>query len=205
MLENDGSNHLQYSLVMRAFNKWGKYNVTLDLYKKAIKMKINDVEIDTIAAYAEFKLGNTEKAVKYLNKSINQDPKYANAYFIRAVIYQELEENEKSQKDYYAAVKNDKEIAFLMCVPEVNVGKLCGNYNADRKMVAEAYMKRGDYLHKKNKESNEALEYYLIATEIDKENQDTFSKVVDYYKSIGNKEQQKHYENIIDSINSVGI
>jgi len=131
--------------------------------------------------YREYQLGRADKAIEYMDKAIQSDPNYAQAYFYKGLIYQIL------RRDYDRAISNfDKAIELRPNNVEYRLTR--GNaYDSGKHIVtmaladydkviemnpryAAGYMLRGKAYQRTHEDSEKALEDYYKALEVNPRN-----------------------------------
>jgi tetratricopeptide (TPR) repeat protein len=85
-------------------------------------------------AYAKRDLEEYKDAIYYVNKSIELDPKYINAYHLRGAIKYYLEDNSGSLEDFKYVLKNDKE-RKLFDTTYHNIGILKSDNNEEQEAI----------------------------------------------------------------------
>jgi tetratricopeptide (TPR) repeat protein len=97
---NPSSNDVLYAKA-KLFQDLEKINDAVLIYNKILKNNPAHLfSLYNLGAIEYSMNKNPKKAIDYFSTAINADAKYTEAYFARAVCYQELNENENASADY---------------------------------------------------------------------------------------------------------
>lgn len=176
-----------------------RYKESIELTNKALSINPNNyIALQTLSGYSRTLENDTEKALEYINKAIEENPKYANLYYLRAHIYIRqnvdkriiLDDLNKAVKyapkssEYYrmrAAIKLEEPTMYKSALSDANKSiKLCKNPPADRYIVKS--MAR--YL---TQDTKGALEDCNKAFDIGFDDENAFKVYEEYRKELESK------------------
>ena len=176
-----------------------RYKESVELTNKALSINPNNyIALQTLSGYSRTLENDTEKALEYINRAIEENPKYANLYYLRAHIYIRqnvdkriiLDDLNKAVKyapessEYYrmrAAIKLEEPTMYKSALSDANKSiKLCKNPPADRYIVKS--MAR--YL---TQDTKGALEDCNKAFDIGFDDENAFKVYEEYRKELESK------------------
>jgi tetratricopeptide (TPR) repeat protein len=140
-----------------------------------------------------YKAGDNVKALEDYNQAIKLDPKYADAYKYRAVVYRELGDRTKALADYSQALKLDPKYTDAYFSRGIFYQRIADNkraladYNQALKLnpkYIDAYLNRG-FLYQNMGNNTKALEDYNKALTINPKYIDAYYNRGDLYNKMG--------------------
>jgi tetratricopeptide (TPR) repeat protein len=136
--------------------------------------------------WVDNKHSNPREALKYLNKAIELDPKYASAYHLRGIAYAVLEEYRRAIKDYNKAIELNPELDDALSEIYSNRGHAYSYLKDNRRAIKDcnkaieldpknafAYLNRG-FAYYSLKEYRRAISDYNKAIELDQNKADLY-------------------------------
>ena len=93
-------------MIAKFYQDMGKTKQAVDAYNKLLEMDShNKNALYNLGAIEFARTKNTEKAKAYFTEAINADPQYGEAYFARAVCFEDLKDLDNAIADYKLAVQ----------------------------------------------------------------------------------------------------
>jgi tetratricopeptide (TPR) repeat protein len=93
-------------MIAKFYQDWGKTKEAIEAYNKLLAMdKQNKNAFYNLGAIEYAKTKNPEKAKEYFTNAINADPQYGEAYFARAVCFEDMKNFDEAIADYKLAVQ----------------------------------------------------------------------------------------------------
>ncbi len=174
-LQLNPSNAEVYFALGRVYEQQKKYISATVAYSQAIQLNYEYPSFPYYGlGFVSYNLENYDEAIMYLTKSLTADSKYADAYYFRGWVYEQLGDYEQAIADYEQATEIDPTVAVgpLQLAP-----KLRKQIEAIKKNPndANAYAERAE-LYKKYQSYEKAINDYTSAIKLDRDNPNHYAQ-----------------------------
>ena len=162
------------------FHKNNNLNDAKSKYLEVLKIDQKNFQINRLLALIEYSLKNYDNSLKLFSKCIKAKPNNSETYSDRGVVYQELKEIKKAEKDYLKAIDIDNNTNALFNYANLlkennNLNEAILNYNLAiqaKPDFANAYQNRGlvKFLQHKDQEAlndfNEVIKKLILTMQM---------------------------------------
>lgn len=163
-----------FDIKQNAFALYNTNNID-EAYNMLIQIPQDKMDEETllILANAEEDKNNTDKAIEYLNKSIQKNPKFYKPYYNLGCIFMKKRAYSFAVENFEKAAKLNKKNAYIfynLACAQMNIGE----YNQAKKNLIKA-------IYIKNDEKNFYYNLAYVNKKLGKEK--AAQKVIDFYNS----------------------